>query len=150
MQSSVVCFLMAILSVCLVACDGDDSSKSVSEKKAEEQSQRNPIKKGRYVCYYLSPAGDKIAPELYILSDNLYQVNDSIGHYKYHHKNSEIEWIDGPFYKSLKNWAGFYTAKGTATSGGGQTLESMIEIESQKRSDGKWPKVMHCNCAEFE
>jgi hypothetical protein len=149
MQLTKSIFVWLIFSAGFIACNADGAGKTKAQKKAEEQSTRNPIQKGRYLCYHLFATGDKIAPELLILSDNMYQVDDAIGHYKYHPKNSEIEWIDGPFYKSSENWVGFFTAKGTRTSGG-HTLESMIEIESQKKSSGDWPKIMQCNCAEKE
>jgi len=151
MQLNKLIFLILISSACLIACNGGKGSKSTAEKKAEEQSQRNPIKKGRYQCYQLSPQGDKIVPDLFILSDNSYQVDDVTGKYSYNHQKNFMQIIDGPLNSSAENWIGYYTAKGSATAGGGQTLESMLEFKKQTDIDSGNKKVMmHCNCVEFE
>ena len=151
MQSNKLIFSIMIVAACLIACSNDGATKSIAEKKAEEQSQRNPIKKGRYQCYNLSAEGDKIAPELFILSDNIYQVDDVTGKYAYDHQKNTIQITDGPLNHPSHKWIGFYTAKGTATSGGEKTLESMIEFKTQTDVDaGNKKVVMQCNCAELE
>lgn len=126
------------------SCNGKQE-KTVAEKKAAEQQRRNPMKKGRYRCYIQSSGGDKVAPDLFVLSDNIYQVNDTTGRYSYDHRHNAMHFLNGPL-KQSEALIGYYLPKDAPTSGGGKTLESMIQF---KRSDtGRI--VILCNYAEFE
>lgn len=146
-------FGLMILSVVLAACnaDGAVSEKTKAEKVAEEKSKRTPVQKGRYQCWRLSSAGDEVASPLYILSDELYQVDEATGKYRFNPQENTIQFIDGPFRQDADPWIGFYTPQGTTTSGGGKTLETMIEVRKKSDVDeGNKRVILQCNCGEFK
>jgi len=135
----------------LPACNNDNPSETREEKRAKELSKKNPVIKGRYQCWRILTSGDQVASDLFILSDDLYQVDDVLGHYAYAQENGSMKWIDGPLHQPTENWIGFFTAKGSKTSGGGQTLESMIQVKRQADIDKNNKNVLlQCNCAERE
>lgn len=149
MQWNKSIFTFLIFSSGFLACN-NDSGKTKAQKRAEEQNTRNPIQKGRYLCYQLLATGDKIAPDLFILSNNIYQVADTVGRYSYNYQQNAMQIIDGPLHNPSEPLIGFYTAKGTPTSGGGHTLETMIEFRKKDAKDSADKKVvMQCNCSEF-
>ena len=149
MRSTYVVLCLILIGNHTVSCNSPDVEKTAAERKAEEQSLRNPIKKGRYKCWLLLPEREKATDDLYILSDQLYQVNDVVGHYRYFAKNGEVEWIDGLFHNPNENWIGSYLSTGIATVGK-NTVESAILIQSQTNAGRQRGNVMRCNCVEFE
>ena len=149
MRSTYVVLCLILIGNHTVSCNSPDVEKTAAERKAEEQSLRNPIKKGRYKCWLLLPEREKATDDLYILSDQLYQVNDVVGHYRYHAKNGEVEWIDGAFRMPTETWIGSYFAKGVGTTGK-SIVEPAILIQSQTNAGRQRGNIMRCNCVEFE
>jgi hypothetical protein len=151
LQTRLVLLMLALL-VVGNACQNSESmqGKSVAERRADEQRRRNPIKKGIYRCWQLSAAGDSIAPDLYMLSDDMYQVDDVTGMYRYHHASNSIEWLDGPMYSATEKRTGVYRRKGSATTGGGHTLETMIQVQAKSAADTALRNIVQCNCVEKE
>lgn len=58
-------------------------------------------------------------------------MNDVTGKYSYNHQKNSMQIIDGPLHKASGQLIGFYTLKGSLTSGGGHTLETMIEFRKK-------------------
>jgi hypothetical protein len=116
--------------------------KSKAERIAEESCEKNPLKKGRYECWKDTDSGRVIAPPFYILSNDMYQVDDGVGKYRYDGKQNTIDFKDGPF--SIGRWAftGRYlysTDKNIIDSLG----EPIIEILEKDRT------VLRCSCSIF-
>lgn len=140
-----------VVAMMFAACSDEGHRPSTAERKAMEDAARNLVKKGRYHCYWLFKSGDKNAEDLFVLSDKLYQMNETVGAYAFDKTRNAMKMIDGPLRWPADTLLGFYTPKGSATAAGGHTLESMIEFRAQKAVDsGNRSTVLLCNCMEKE
>lgn len=141
------------LLLALVGCGSNELSptRSRAERIAEEKSKQNPVQKGRYDCWELSPSGDKVTSPLYILSDEIYQFGETTGKYTFDPDARTIAFVKGPLYQAGNPLMATYTPQGTPTAGGSKTLETMIEIRRQADVDAGDKRVlMQCNCTIFK
>ncbi|HUC80223.1 MAG TPA: hypothetical protein VMR70_04870 [Flavisolibacter sp.] len=144
-----VCFAL----VCFSGCQERQplSKSDRATRIAEEKSKQNPVQKGRYDCWELSPDGDKVTSPLYILSDEVYQFGEATGRYGFNHSGNTLVFTQGPLYQSGNPLVGTYTPQGTPTPAGGKTLETMIQIRRQADIDaGDTRVIMQCNCTVFK
>jgi hypothetical protein len=142
-----------IIAFTLSACNSEDSAITAlkEDKKIEAQQKSNSIVKGRYQCWRLSTAGNEVASDLHIVSNNEYKVDNAEGRYSYDEETKRIEWIDGPLHQPAGKWVGVFTHKGAATGKGGHAVNSIIEIRRKADVDaGNMQTLQQCDCTENE
>lgn len=141
---------MRFIAVTLVACyclTGCNESpfgqqKTKDEKRREESAEKNPVKKGRYNCWYEQGGKREQAPYFYILSNNMYQVDEQPGRYRFNTANNSLQFMDGPYAAEPALTAKYVVqtpAKNIDSLG-----EPMIEF---KRSDQSF---LRCSCSLFQ
>jgi len=116
--------------------------KTKAERIAEESREKNLVRKGRYECWQETDSGRQTALPFYILSNDMYQVDDHVGKYHFNAKENEIEFKDGPFSTRDAEITGRYIAP-TIKSKIDSFQEPMIEILEK---DGR---ILRCSCSIF-
>lgn len=145
-----------LLAAIIFASCGNNKNASVANESSSQVKNVNPQKsneivKGRYQCYRLSSAGDEVASDLYILSDNEYKVDNSEGTYSFDENSKKIEWQTGPFHQPTQEWMGIFTKKGQPTGKGGHAVNSLIEVVRKADVEaGNSRVLLRCDCAEKE
>lgn len=148
MKQTLVRSIFFLVLASFVACSSKEDNRSRAEKLAQERAEKNPVIKGIYHCWFISPDGDSIAPDLFILSNTMYQFGDSVGRYKFTKTDSTLVFVDG--FWERKNLVGKYVPKGTPTALA-QTLETVIHIRTADgQAKGNAEDHIQCVCAERE
>lgn len=127
------------------ACNNNTQAeiKSTAERRAEEKSKRNPIRKGRYQCAEIMADGKKDVSPLYILSDELYQYQNTVGKYRFDSVSTQIHWISGPFHYPQDEQIGIYKKALDASS-------TITIRKSGESMDSKSSPVIECTWTEFQ
>lgn len=146
--AALLCFVCA---GCGSASTADERKALSAERRADEQQKRNPVKKGRYRCWQTTAAGDRLAPELFVLSDDMYQIDDVTGKYAYNHSSKTIAWISGPLYSNSAKRIGLFQPKGALSPGGVPREASIVQVFEAESDESKaMRKLLHCDCLETE
>jgi len=147
MQNGVVLLLFTFFF--LISCDRSASvkRKPIAERREEEQRKKNHIQKGRYQCWRFDGGDSTAALPLYILSDEMYQLEDATGSYAFDQSANSISFLDGPLHQK---WTGNYLPVYTDLDENAVPKEIIIEMKPSAANDSAKKGILRCKCSQFQ